>query len=133
MNSTCPSGWTFANGTTCLKIIPKTSWYEASQACMNEGGQFFDAGGKQWLVSAAAKFLAKQWLGASEYFWVNAFKVSVNNQGKVWTFKDGKSLVLNTDSDILLMDQAMDIYVYDKKPYCKKNLMEKVCNKNIYP
>lgn len=55
---------------------------------MNEGGQLFDAGGKDWLVSATAQFLANQ--GLDEYYWVNAAKVSVNNQGKVWSFKDGE-------------------------------------------
>lgn len=76
------------NDTICLKVIPKTSWYDANQACLDEGGQLYDAGGKDWLVSATADFLANQ--GLDEYYWVNAAKISVNNQGNVWSFNDGE-------------------------------------------
>lgn len=81
------SDWSLVNDTICLKVIPQTSWYKAKQACIDEEGQLFDAGGSDLLVSATAEFLANQ--GLTEYFWVNAGKISVNNQGKVWSFKDG--------------------------------------------
>lgn len=76
------------NDTICLKIIPQTTWYKAKQSCIDEKGKLYDAGDKEWLVSATAEYLANR--GLTGFYWVNAAKIYVNKQGKVWSFRDGE-------------------------------------------